>query len=109
MPIRIACLSAFSVNHEKQIANMGFVVLPALTTDISDVYDAYFKAFKTNPITTALFPHASAEDMVNPESEFRYIKPASRNHCRHTDIPTAKATQHTREPGGKKAPKPNTP
>lgn len=57
---------------------MGFVVLPALATDISDVYNAYFQAFKTNPITTALFPHASAEDMTNPESEFR------KGHTAHT-------------------------
>jgi hypothetical protein len=52
--------------------NMGFVVLPALVTDISAVYDAYFAAFKDNAVTKALFPSATASDMTNPESEFRY-------------------------------------
>lgn len=52
---------------------MGFVVLPALVADISAVYDVYFAAFKDNAITRALFPSATAEDMTNPESEFRYV------------------------------------
>lgn len=51
---------------------MGFVVLPALPADISAVYDVYFAAFKDNAITKALFPSATAEDLTNPESEFRY-------------------------------------
>ncbi|KAF3006413.1 hypothetical protein E8E13_000314 [Curvularia kusanoi] len=50
---------------------MGFVVLPALPADISGVYDVYFAAFKDDAITKALFPSASANDMTNPESEFR--------------------------------------
>lgn len=50
---------------------MGFVVLPALVTDISAVYDVYFAAFKDNAVTRALFPSASATDMTNPDSEFR--------------------------------------
>ena len=52
---------------------MGFVVLPALVADISEVYDVYFAAFKDNAITGALFPSATAEDLTNPESEFRYV------------------------------------
>lgn len=52
---------------------MGFVVLPALPADISNVYDVYFAAFKDNAITRALFPSASANDMTDPESEFRYV------------------------------------
>lgn len=51
---------------------MGFVVLPALPADISAVYDVYFAAFKDNAITRALFPSATAEDLTDPESEFRY-------------------------------------
>lgn len=51
---------------------MGFVVLPALPADISAVYDVYFSAFRDNAITRALFPSATAEEMINPESEFRY-------------------------------------
>ncbi|KAF9700006.1 hypothetical protein EKO04_001459 [Ascochyta lentis] len=50
---------------------MGFVVLPALIADISAVYDVYFEAFKGHPITRALFPSATEEDLTNPESEFR--------------------------------------
>jgi hypothetical protein len=52
---------------------MGFVVLPALIPDISDVYDAYFAAFQNNPVTRAFFPQVKPEDLVNPESEFRYV------------------------------------
>ena len=51
---------------------MGYVVLPALVADISDVYDVYFAAFKNNAITRALFPSATTEDLTNAESEFRY-------------------------------------
>ncbi|XPS69450.1 hypothetical protein M3J09_001722 [Ascochyta lentis] len=54
---------------------MGFVVLPALIADISAVYDVYFEAFKGHPITRALFPSATEEDLTNPESEFRLILP----------------------------------
>ncbi|EUC49198.1 hypothetical protein COCMIDRAFT_85333 [Bipolaris oryzae ATCC 44560] len=50
---------------------MGFVVLPALTPDISDVYDVYFETFKNNPVTRALFPSATEADLLNPKSEFR--------------------------------------
>lgn len=50
---------------------MGFVVLPALPADISEVYNVYFEAFRDNAITRALFPSASTEDLTNPESEFR--------------------------------------
>jgi hypothetical protein len=50
---------------------MGFVVLPALVTDISAVYDVYFAAFKDNAVTRALFPSATAADMTNRDSEFR--------------------------------------
>lgn len=57
---------------------MGFVVLPALVADISAVYDVYFAAFKDNAITQALFPSATAEDLTNPESEFRYVHRWSR-------------------------------
>jgi hypothetical protein len=49
----------------------GFVVLPALVTDISAVYDVYFAAFKDSFVTRALFPAATSEDMINPASEFR--------------------------------------
>ena len=52
---------------------MGYVVLPALVADISAVYDVYFAAFKENAITRALFPSATAEELMNPESEFRYV------------------------------------
>lgn len=52
---------------------MGFVVLPALTPDISDVYDVYFEAFKNNAVTRALFPSATEADLTNPKSEFRYV------------------------------------
>jgi hypothetical protein len=51
---------------------MGFVVLPALPADISSVYDVYFAAFRDNAITRALFPSATAEEMMDPESQFRY-------------------------------------
>jgi hypothetical protein len=51
---------------------MTFVVLPALVSDISEVYDAYFAAFKDSAVTRALFPTASAEDMTDPASAFRY-------------------------------------
>jgi ribosomal protein S18 acetylase RimI-like enzyme len=51
---------------------MGFVVLPALIPDIAPVYDVYFAAFKDNPVTRAFFPHAAPEDLINPESKFRY-------------------------------------
>ncbi|KAI8935549.1 hypothetical protein NX059_008119 [Plenodomus lindquistii] len=57
---------------------MGFVVLPALVADISSVYDAYFAAFKDNAVTRALFPSASEEDLIDPESEFRKV------HTQHT-------------------------
>lgn len=50
---------------------MGFVVLPALLADISPVFDAYFAAFKTNPITRALFPSATEDDLIRPDSDFR--------------------------------------
>ncbi|KAJ4342024.1 hypothetical protein N0V87_001350 [Didymella glomerata] len=50
---------------------MGFVVLPALPADISAVYSVYFSAFRDNAITRALFPSATAEEMIDPESEFR--------------------------------------
>jgi len=52
---------------------MSFVVLPALVTDISDVYDAYFAAFKQNAVTRALFPSATETDLTNSDSEFRYV------------------------------------
>lgn len=52
---------------------MGFVVLPALTPDISDVYDVYFATFKNNAVTRALFPSATEADLLNPKSEFRYV------------------------------------
>ena len=58
---------------EFQTYTMGFVVLPALPADISNVYDVYFAAFKDNAITRALFPTASANDMTDPDSEFRYV------------------------------------
>jgi hypothetical protein len=58
---------------------MGSVVLPALPADISAVYDVYFAAFKDNAITRALFPSATAEDLTDPESEFRYV--ALYGHC----------------------------
>lgn len=51
---------------------MGFVVLPALPVEMSAVYDVYFAAFKDNAVTKALFPSARAEDMTDPETEFRY-------------------------------------
>jgi hypothetical protein len=51
---------------------MTFVVLPALVSDISEVYDAYFAAFKDSAVTRALFPTASADDMTDPASAFRY-------------------------------------
>jgi hypothetical protein len=51
--------------------NMGFLVLPALVTDISAVYDVYFAAFKENAVTRALFPSATPEDMSNAASKFR--------------------------------------
>lgn len=50
---------------------MGFIVLPALLSDISDVYDVYFAAFKDNAVTKALFPFASSQDMTDAKSEFR--------------------------------------
>lgn len=50
---------------------MPFAVLPALIPDISDVYSAYFAAFANDPITRALFPSATPEDLKNPESAFR--------------------------------------
>lgn len=50
---------------------MGFVVLPALVSDISAVYDVYFAAFKDNAVTKALFPSVTTGDMTNGESEFR--------------------------------------
>ncbi|KAE8837580.1 hypothetical protein PTNB85_04915 [Pyrenophora teres f. teres] len=50
---------------------MGFVVLPALISDISAVYDVYFAAFKENPITRALFPSVTVADLVDAKSEFR--------------------------------------
>lgn len=53
---------------------MGVVVLPALLSDISDVYDVYFAAFKDNAVTKALFPFASPEDMIDAGSEFRYVR-----------------------------------
>src|SRR5690242_5561518 len=62
---------------EFQPCTMGFVVLPALPADISDVYDVYFAAFKDNAITRALFPSASASDMTDPDSEFRYVSDSS--------------------------------
>ena len=58
---------------EFQTYTMGFVVLPALPADISNVYDVYFAAFKDNAITRALFSTASANDMTDPDSEFRYV------------------------------------
>lgn len=51
---------------------MGFVVLPALPADISAVYTIYFSAFRDNAITRALFPSATAKEMIDAESEFRY-------------------------------------
>jgi hypothetical protein len=51
---------------------MGFLVLPALVTDISAVYDVYFAAFKENAVTRALFPSATPEDMSNTASKFRW-------------------------------------
>lgn len=69
---------------------MGFVVLPALVTDISDVYDVYFAAFKDNAVTRALFPSASQEDMMDPDSEFR------KAHTAHTfEYWQKDPTQHT--------------
>lgn len=56
---------------------MGFVVLPALIPDITAVYDAYFAAFAEDPVTRALFPKATKEDLTNSESEFRYVPPFS--------------------------------
>jgi hypothetical protein len=53
---------------------MGFVVLPALVADISAVYDVYFAAFKHNTLTRALFPSATTEDLIDSESEFRYVR-----------------------------------
>ncbi|KAH7083050.1 acyl-CoA N-acyltransferase [Paraphoma chrysanthemicola] len=50
---------------------MGLVVLPALSSDISEVYDVYFAAFRDNAVTRALFPKASANDMTNSASAFR--------------------------------------
>ena len=50
---------------------MGFVVLPALISDIPDVYDVYFAAFANNAVTRALFPKASSEDLTNQQSDFR--------------------------------------
>jgi hypothetical protein len=52
---------------------MGFVVLPALVTDISAAYDAYFAAFKDNAVTRAFFSSATVEDLTNSQSEFRYV------------------------------------
>lgn len=52
---------------------MGFVVLPALTPDVSAVYDVYFAAFKNNAVTRALFPSATEADLTDPNSEFRYV------------------------------------
>lgn len=52
---------------------MTFVVLPALVVDISAIYDVYFAAFKHNPITRALFPSTTDDDLLNPKSEFRYV------------------------------------
>lgn len=52
---------------------MGYVVLPALVADISAVYDVYFAAFRDNAITRALFPSATVQDLMNPDSEFRYV------------------------------------
>lgn len=52
---------------------MGFVVLPALPADICAVYNVYFAAFKDNAITRALFPSATAEELTDQESEFRYF------------------------------------
>ncbi|KAH6633423.1 acyl-CoA N-acyltransferase [Boeremia exigua] len=69
---------------------MGFVVLPALPADISAVYDVYFAAFKDNAITRALFPSATAEDLTDPESEFR------KGHTAHTlQYMQNNLTQHT--------------
>lgn len=58
---------------------MPFVVLPALIPDITAVYDVYFAAFHTTPITQALFPGATTEDFLNANSEFR------RNHTSHVE------------------------
>lgn len=55
-----------------ELLAMGYVVLPALAADISDVYDVYFAAFKNNAITRALFPSATTEELANSVSEFRY-------------------------------------
>ncbi|PVI04082.1 acyl-CoA N-acyltransferase [Periconia macrospinosa] len=57
---------------------MSFVVLPALIPDITDVYSTYFAAFAEDPITRALFPDTTPEDLQNPESEFR------KSHTKHT-------------------------
>ncbi|KAF1923156.1 acyl-CoA N-acyltransferase [Didymella exigua CBS 183.55] len=69
---------------------MGFVVLPALPADITAVYDVYFAAFKNDAITKALFPSATAEEMTDPESEFR------KAHTAHTrEYWQSNLTQHT--------------
>ncbi|KAH7093242.1 acyl-CoA N-acyltransferase [Paraphoma chrysanthemicola] len=52
---------------------MGLVVLPAHVSDISEVYDVYFAAFRENAVTRALFPSASANDMTNSASDFRKV------------------------------------
>ncbi|KAH9864442.1 hypothetical protein J1614_010376 [Plenodomus biglobosus] len=57
---------------------MGFVVLPALVTDISSVYDAYFAAFKNNAVTRAFFPSATEDDLIKSDSKFRSV------HTQHT-------------------------
>ena len=69
--LSICCMYLLAL--EFQPHTMGFVVLPALPADISNVYDVYFAAFKDNAITRALFPSASANDMTDSESEFRYV------------------------------------
>ena len=56
---------------------MSFVVLPAPNADISAVYDVYFAAFASDPLTHALFPDATDDDLQNPDSEFRYAIPLS--------------------------------
>ena len=60
---------------------MGFVVLPALPADISSVYDVYFAAFRDNAVTRALFPSATAGEMMDPESGFRYETSISSSGC----------------------------
>ncbi|KAF4125980.1 Ribosomal protein S18 acetylase RimI [Geosmithia morbida] len=62
---------------------MGLACLPTLVPDIKDVYDAYFEAFKGEPIIDILFPSGVDESFrkLHTESTAEYWKQSK---CQYT-------------------------